>query len=110
MTDVELAWVAGLLEGHFQFLREDDLGIRVQVELRDGAVLERLRDLTGLGTVSGPFPDEFARRKPELYHRYVAGEGRGLVALLGALQPHFGETTRKRVHEVIRRLRALLDP
>ena len=110
MTEVELAWVAGLLEGQAAFLREDDLGLRVQVELRDGAVLERLRDLTGLGTVSGPFPDEFAREKPELYHRYVIGEARGLVALLGALQPHFGDTTRQRVHEAIRRLRAMLNP
>jgi hypothetical protein len=110
MTEVELAWVAGLLEGQAGFLREDDLGIRVQIELRDGAVLERMRDLTGLGTVGGPFPDEFARDKPRQYHRYVAGEARGLVALLDALQPHFGDTTRKRVHEAIRRLRAMLDP
>ena len=73
-------------------------------------MLERLRERTGLGTVSGPFPDDFARQRPEHYHRFVAGEPRELVALLGALLPHFGEPTRAQVRDALRRLRDLLNP
>jgi len=97
MTATERAWIAGVLEGSGDFVRIDDLGVRVQLRHRDEEVLRRLRDLAGLGTVSGPFHEEFARAEPETYWRYVAAQAAELKPFLAALEPHFGPAARDQV-------------
>jgi len=90
MTSEEAAWVAGLLEGQTRFVRIDDLGVRVQLLAKDEELLTRLHEVTGLGTVSGPFLEEFARDEPEKYWRFVAGQEAELLKLFGALRDYLG--------------------
>ena len=90
MTSEDAAWVAGLFEGHPRFLRMDDLGVRVQLLAKDEEILTRLQEVTGLGTVSGPFLEEFARHEPEKYWRFVAAQEAELLKLFAAIRDYVG--------------------
>lgn len=54
LSDSELGWVAGLLEGEGSF-SESYKRVRVQVYSTDEDVVRRIHALTGLGNVTGPY-------------------------------------------------------
>lgn len=54
MTDLELAWLAGLLEGEGSFLRPPPSDLkrpRISIEMTDEDVMQRVADLVGLKLV-----------------------------------------------------------
>jgi hypothetical protein len=107
MTEVELAWVAGLLEGEGCFfpIEYKTKGYRpytyarVAVLMTDLDVLQRLQELTGIGHSDGPTPRKDPRHKP-IWH-WVASENKESITLMRAVYPLMGERRRARIDEVL---------
>jgi len=79
MTEAELAWVAGLLEGEGCFFpmeyRTEKYGpyvyARVAVLMTDLDILQRLPQVTGVGKINGPTIRKNPRHKP-IWHWVVS--------------------------------------
>lgn len=54
MTDYELGWVVGIIEGEAWIGPGKHRNGHVTVQMTDREVVERLREITGLGHVKGP--------------------------------------------------------
>jgi hypothetical protein len=107
MTEVELAWVAGLLEGEGCFFpieyKTKGYGpytyARVAVLMTDVDVLQRLQEFTGIGHFNGPTPRKDPRHKP-IWH-WVASKNKESITLTKAVYPLMGERRRARIDEVL---------
>jgi len=63
LTDVELAWAAGLFEGEGSIYscpmrynsRTGRIGIRLELHMTDEDVVRRFGEIVGIGTVRGPY-------------------------------------------------------
>jgi hypothetical protein len=107
MTEAELAWVAGLLEGEGCFFpieyRTKGYGpytyARVAVLMTDLDVLQRLQRVTGIGHINGPTPRKDPRHKP-IWH-WVASKNKESITLMRAVYPLMGERRRARIDEVL---------
>jgi hypothetical protein len=107
MTEAELAWVAGLLEGEGCFFpieyRTRDYGpyiyARVAVLMTDLDVLQRLQQHTGIGHINGPTPRKDPRHKP-IWH-WVASRNKESITLMRAVCPLMGERRRARIDKVL---------
>jgi hypothetical protein len=107
MTEVELAWVAGLLEGEGCFFpieyRTEKYGpyiyARVAVLMTDLDILQRLQSLTGVGNINGPTIRKNPRHKP-LWH-WVVSRHKESITLMRAVYPWMGERRRARIDEVL---------
>lgn len=51
MNDIELGWVAGIIEGEGTFFLKSGRYPRIAVQMTDSDVLERLLNTTGVGTL-----------------------------------------------------------
>lgn len=55
-TDVNIAWVAGIIEGEGNFnLRKDSKSARIRVRMTDKDVLDKLLQITKIGKINGPY-------------------------------------------------------
>jgi hypothetical protein len=107
MTEVERAWVAGLLEGEGCFFpieyKTKGYGpytyARVAVLMTDLDVLQRLQEITGIGHINGPTPRKDPRHKP-IWH-WVASKNKESIILMRAVYPLMGERRRARIDEVL---------
>lgn len=103
MTDEELAWVAGLLEGEGCFGvtwgKAGDFGrIRVEMVSTDYDVLGKLQDLAG-GRINGPYGHKvFA--KPQWRWRLNTKDE--VNALIERLLPHMGSRRTEKIEELLR--------
>ena len=96
MSDTELAWLAGLLEGEGAFILQRvpptereaaRIRIKVSLQMTDRDVVEKVRDIVGLGTVrrAKTAKDHY---KPT-YQWQISAMG-AVAALLQLLAPHMG--------------------
>jgi hypothetical protein len=96
---VDLAWVAGLVEGEGCFLpicrNGNEASLRVQVRMTDLDVLERLMSIVNIGNVTGP---EYNGRNTPVY-TWQCGRTADSLALMWALYPYMGERRRKKIWE-----------
>lgn len=64
---VDIAWVAGIIEGEGSIqTRSNANGLNVVVQMTDEDVIRRLRDVTSIGRVSGPYKSSTLRLDGEL--------------------------------------------
>lgn len=108
MTDVEIGWVAGLLEGEGCFamhIQKQHGPIyrapRIQMSSTDEDVLLRLQEVTGIGRVMRRSPD---RNQPEtrktVWAWQVTRKG-GAVELMELIAPLMGKRRREKIQEVL---------
>jgi hypothetical protein len=63
MTELEVGWLVGILEGEGHF-RSSYGNPRIEVKMTDEDVIRRLREVTGVGRVYGPFDSGNPRWRP----------------------------------------------
>lgn len=104
MTDQELGWVAGVLEGEgcFDYNRTPKYP-RVRAEMTDEDVIDRLHRLVG-GRKHAP-----KKRKGHWKQSYgLIVNGAEAVALMEAVLPLMGERRRAKIERLLTRHRDLL--
>lgn len=97
MTEIETAWLAGLLEGEGCFGDNHRGGVKIQVTMTDKDVVERVAQFFGKQSVSCYDKKLPPNRKPRYY---VQIGGQRCVEIMTAVLPHMGE----RRSAMIRRL------
>lgn len=110
MTQLEIGWVAGIIEGEGSFAVRSKTNPttgntsrsgQIQVAMTDPDILRRLAEVTGVGHVNGPYvrPTDKAHWKP-LYHWTVSRKS-DLARILLAIYPLLGERRKQRVAAVL---------
>jgi hypothetical protein len=102
-NDVELAWLAGLLEGEGAFVVQHvkadarqaaRVRVRVSLQMTDQDVVERVRTVVGLGKVGTYHPH--SERHKDTYVWGISSKG-VVVPLLQLLRPHMGQRRRTQI-------------
>jgi len=58
MDPCDVAWLAGILEGEGSWVRKGKDRVSVQVAMTDRDIVYRLRKITGVGNIFGPYKRE----------------------------------------------------
>ena len=107
MTESELMWVAGLLEGEgcFRWHRDNQqrgryiyVRPRVICAMTDRDVIDRLQAVTGLGRVS--LGRKTAPRHKDYWSWVVSRDG-DAIALMRTLHPHMGDRRRAKIEDIL---------
>lgn len=101
MDTVDIAWVAGIVEGEGSIVATSGSSSELKVLMTDEDVVRRLHEVTGLGNVYGPIFHK-AGGKP-LYAWKVARK-RDLARVLLAIYPLLGERRQQQIGIVADRL------
>ena len=119
LSPLELAWVAGLLEGEGCFSRKSRAsslrGITVQCHMTDRDVLRRLHHTIGVGHLRGPYANGFTRRpngKPlkKCKPRWmVQVSGPAAYQLMKQLLPPMCSRRAKRIRELLKEYESVKD-
>lgn len=104
MTDTEIAWVAGIIEGEGTILNRDNTGIEVRVVMSDKDVIHRVHVVTGVGTMRGPY--NWKSSVKELWTWRVSKRV-DVTALLHSIEPWMGERRGTRIKDALVRLSGL---
>lgn len=101
MTELELVWLAGLLEGEGFFgLKKYHYGVSapcIQLRMTDLDVVEKAMHLMGLKTY-------YAEKKVQEGHKTaytIIAKGTRAAELMRLLHPHLGERRRAKIDEVM---------
>lgn len=107
MSDVEAAWLAGLLEGEGSFIsliRRGVPRVRVSMVSTDQDVIERVMAITGVPTgTQSQRPD-----RKRCYH-WHCDRRRDVEALIERLYPLMGERRQGQMTEALDRARSVWD-
>jgi hypothetical protein len=87
-TPTIITWVAGLFEGEVSLQRRVK-GYRIQVNITDLDVAQKIQNSLGIGTVSGPYMPKNPKHKP--VWTWSLGRWRLIEPLLSAIYPHMCE-------------------
>lgn len=107
ISDVELAWLAGLLEGEGSFMFHCDPAkdnqrarviVRVAVHMTDKDVVERVRDIVGVGNV---LPRKPGKAHHKVTYRWALSAKAAAIDLMTLLRPHMGERRRAQIDACI---------
>lgn len=113
MNDHQLFWFAGLLEGEgcFDIQRNKLVGgaikkyPRIQINMNDRDVLERVLEFTGCGSLNGPYGEgRGGNPKVKGYYSWKANS-KHAVALMTAVRPLLGVRRQRRIDEVLQECR-----
>lgn len=109
-TLADMAWVAGIIEGegHIAFPKRGVSQVHVYVKMTDEDVVRRLRDVTGLGNVTGPNVSNYPNSKP--FWVWCVSEGRQVADLLWRTHDFFGARRGARAAEAMERLSKIRIP
>jgi len=107
MTDFELGWVVGILEGEgcfFVTTRSTPkygpyVYARVTVCMTDRDVLERLRKVTGVGVLERVRARKDPRHKP--ISQWIVCRNQEAIELMVAVYPHMGTRRQAKIREVL---------
>lgn len=115
MTPVEIAWVAGIIEGEgcITGFHKSPISGLLAVKMTDEDVVRRLAEITGVGNVTGPLSGGNRSTKPIWAWRIT--NRKDLARVLLAIAPLMGERRRARIAEMAERLslarhRSLIAP
>lgn len=105
MRDLELAWVAGYLEGEgcFQHMKcsKGRFGVyyypRISSNSIDLDILQRLQRYSGIGGIAGP--RQQGSRKPQW--QWTASKSRQAAELMEAIYPFMGQRRRTTIDEIL---------
>lgn len=108
ISDVDLAWLAGLLEGEGTFIlrreaatacQRERVIIRICVHMTDRDVVERVRDIVGVGTV---LPRKPGKPHHKMTFQWIISAKAPTLELMRLLRPHMGERRRARIDACIK--------
>lgn len=110
MSDIEVAWVAGLLEGEGSFTFGPPSGrinpgcrqLRITCSMTDLDTIEKLHNVTGIGNFN-PERRKYDKRRPHAKPAWVWSATRrpDVVYVLNAILPHMGERRSARIQELL---------
>lgn len=96
LTDVQVAWLAGLYEGEGSCNITTGRAIRVEISMTDQDIISRVVDLTGLGKVTvAPIRGEYKQ-----VYRWGIGAANA-VEFLEAILPWLGERRAARARDAV---------
>ena len=98
---VDIAWLAGVLEGECCFSYKSS-GSVVVVVRTDQDIIERLREPTGIGTINGPVAPQKSHHKPSW--RWQVSQKQDVARLLLAVYPLMGERRKATIAKLTDRL------
>lgn len=104
---LDLAWLAGIIEGEGCLSPCGPNSWRVGVKMTDEDVVRRVADVAGVGRVAGPYEPRNGN-KPQW--TWTVSKSSDVVGLLATLWPFFGERRRERAGEILRWWRDQYDP
>lgn len=103
INEIDLAWVAGLLEGEGSFCiakkkdRPSNYPI-ITCNMTDLDVIERLRGITGVGSIVSIQPPGNTKRQ----YRWRVARHNDCFVLAGLLYPYMGTRRRKQIEELLK--------
>ncbi len=101
MTDTDLSWLAGLLEGEGSFLRgppSDPSSPRISVQMTDEDVVQKVRLIVGHGTV-GSYQDKKNPRWKRVF--FFTVKGFPAVDLMQRLYPLMGMRRQRQIDKAL---------
>lgn len=102
MSQVDIAWAAGLIEGEGSFSCSRRNRPFIQIQMCDKDVLEQIQQRTGMGNVTGPYAGSqglgVGPRKPT--YSWKVYKQRDVWRLLLAIAPLLSERRRARIMEL----------
>jgi hypothetical protein len=105
MTDFEIGWVTGILEGEGTFQATNFPNARqplarIWCGMTDEDVICRLREVTGVGRVTGPYLN---KQEPDYKPKWIWQVSRNddALNLMLILQPHMGQRRQAQIDLVI---------
>ena len=107
MSDLELGWVAGILEGEGCFFvttrKTAKYGpyvyARVMVCMTDRDIIERLQHVTGVGVLERVRQRKDPKHKP--ISQWIVCRNQEAIELMVAVYPHMGTRRQARIREVL---------
>jgi hypothetical protein len=103
-TDVNIAWVAGLIEGEGTFnIRKykSKKYITIKVVSTDFDVIEKLNSIIGCGRINGPYDRSTPRKKKKPFLVWCLHEITPQIELMNAILPHMGKRRSERIKECL---------
>lgn len=104
MDIAQTAWLAGLYEGEGSLGFTGKHSVMLVVTMADRDVVERCRDLTGVGRVNGPYVHS-ERRRP--MWTWSVGRQDHVAPILRAILPWVGERRAQRIRDGLARMEGL---
>lgn len=104
LTEVQTGWLAGIIEGEgtIEFVTKNS--IRIAVVMTDQDVLERLQQVTGVGTVTeAREPSKCANSGRKQQYRWRVGAKEDVEPILRSILPWMGERRGARIEEALGR-------
>lgn len=102
MTEAEIAWLAGLLEGEGTFTWKKQKRYQypmVKVGSTDRDIIDRVREMWG-----GPVPEFHRRRRAHWKDQWiVARVGQPAVVVMQQVLPYMGERRAAKIQEILSR-------
>ena len=109
MTEIEIAWAAGLFEGEgcieISGKNRSRTGVRLYVVMADKDVLERFEAIAGCGTIRLLRAPSILKPHWKPVWRWTTGQAAECRRLLGLWSPYLGDRRTKKAAEAV----ALLD-
>lgn len=97
LTDAEIAWCAGLIEGEGTFyISKTDTNMRIMLGMTDIDVIERLQNLLGGGISYG---EDRGINKP--IYRWYIGKRLEVVRIIKLIYPYMGARRRLKMDELL---------
>jgi intein/homing endonuclease len=104
MDREDIAWFAGLFEGEGTIvLPSANNSTSMAIFMTDRDVLERIHEITGTGSVRGPYYDKRGSNRKPIY-KWATNKHADVVRLLLAIYPLMGERRRSRIADATNRL------
>jgi hypothetical protein len=98
MSDLDIAWLAGILEGEGCFSTPSSKrGMVITVSMTDKDIIERLTEITGIGTISSSTPTP--PRKP--YWNWRVSTTADSIRIALSVAPFLGERRRNKILEIL---------
>lgn len=102
MSDPEIAWLAGIIEGEGSIMVGGDGRCKISVQMTDLDIIERLQMTTGLGQVYVNQGTARSHYKPT--HRWTVGHRSSVRHIVTAIRPWLGYRRRTAADAVMQRL------
>jgi hypothetical protein len=105
MNQFDLGWLVGILEGEGSFVirhREKYVGqaaITVTLVERDRHLLKKLKHITGLGYIVGPYSHKNPNHQP--FSRWCVSDFEGCKKLIEQISPYMSERRMEQINKLV---------
>lgn len=98
MTDAEIAWVAGIIEGEGCVSLKGKSGVKILVNMTDEDTIEKLLSITNVGAMRGPYR---WREQHLQYWTWDVGKHADVIPLLRAILPWMSQRRTTKILEAL---------